>query len=133
MLAAGDRVLAPAAGRTVRRQARWPEGPVCDTCYTAALRRRARCAALRPGAAAWSSRQARTPSPAPDCAGLPVMSACAGCGTEDKLYDKGRCGRCSLRQARHDSACRAGNGDVPATLQRRARGDLRGPQSAHPR
>jgi len=32
-----------------------------------------------------------------DCAGLPVTHACADCGTEDKLYEKGRCVRCSLR------------------------------------
>ena len=31
---------------------RWPEGPVCDTCYTAALRRRGTCSGLRPATAA---------------------------------------------------------------------------------
>jgi hypothetical protein len=61
-------------------QARWAEGPVCDTCYTTALRRRIPCA---------SCGQVRRPvsPPGPDagtcasCAGLPVTSACADCGT----------------------------------------------------
>ena len=43
------------------------------------------------------------------------MSACAGCGTEDKLYDKGLCGRCSLRR-RATMLLPGGNGDVPATM-----------------
>jgi integrase len=93
---------------------RWPEGPVCDPCYTAALRRRAPCA---------SCGQLRRPvaPPGPDadtcasCAGLPVTSTCAGCGTEDKLYDRGQCERCSLR--RRAAVLLAGpGGDVPAVL-----------------
>jgi hypothetical protein len=32
------------------------------------------------------------------CAGIPVTHACADCGIEDKLYEKGRCERCSLRR-----------------------------------
>jgi hypothetical protein len=33
-----------------------------------------------------------------DCARVPVFSACGDCGAEDKLYEKGRCARCSLRR-----------------------------------
>ena len=78
-------------------QARWPEGPVCDPCYRAALRHRGPCARC--------GRQRRLVAPpgpgadtCADCAGIPVFSACTGCGTEDKLYEKGRCARCSLRR-----------------------------------
>jgi len=94
--------------------ARWPEGPVCDTCYTAALRRRARCADC-----GQQRRLVFPPGPGAvtcaDCAGLPVMSACAGCGTEDKLYEKGLCARCSLRR-RATVLLSGGSGDVPAAM-----------------
>ncbi len=85
-----------------------------DTCYTAALRRRIPCA---------SCGQVRRPvsPPGPDadtcasCAGLPVTSACAGCGTEDKMFEKHRCARCSLRR-RAAMLLSAGTGNVPGTL-----------------
>jgi hypothetical protein len=95
-------------------QARWPEGPVCDSCYTAALRRRARCAGC-----GQDRRLVFPPGPeavtCADCAGLPVMSACTSCGTEDKLYEKGLCPRCSLRH-RAAALLSGGTGDVPATM-----------------
>jgi hypothetical protein len=95
-------------------QARWAEGPVCDTCYTTALRRRIPCA---------SCGQVRRPvsPPGPDadtcasCAGLPVTSACADCGTEDKMFEKHRCARCSLRH-RTVMLLSAGTGRVPGDL-----------------
>jgi len=96
-------------------QARWPEGPVCDPCYTAALRRRVRCASC-----GQLRRPVAPPGPAADtcasCAGQPVTCACADCGLEDKLYERGRCERCSLR--RRAAALLAGpGGDVPAALR----------------
>ena len=95
-------------------QARWPEGPVCDPCYTAALRRRVPCA---------SCGQLRRPvsPPGPDadtcasCAGQPVTCACTDCGIEDKLYERGRCERCSLRR-RAAALLAAPGGDIPAAL-----------------
>ena len=94
--------------------ARWPEGPVCDPCYTAALRHRGRCASCG------QQRRLVTP-PGPDadtcagCARLPVTHACADCGIEDKLYERGRCDRCSLR--RRAAALLAGpDGQVPVGL-----------------
>ena len=94
--------------------ARWPEGPVCDTCYNAALRRRVPCA---------SCGQTRRPvsPPGPDadtcarCAGLPVTSMCADCGTEDKMSEKHRCARCSL-QRRAAALLSGGTGQVPGEL-----------------
>src|SRR5438105_4261263 len=50
-----------------------------------------------------------------DCAGLPVTSACADCGTEDKMFEKHRCARCSLRR-RAAILLSAGTGDIPDTL-----------------
>ncbi|WP_300606709.1 hypothetical protein [Trebonia sp.] len=94
--------------------ARWPEGPVCDPCYTAALRHRGRCVSC--------SRQRRLVAPpgpgadtCADCAGIPVTHACADCDTEDKLYEKGRCARCSLRRRARDLLS-AGTGIIPAQL-----------------
>lgn len=96
-------------------QARWPEGPVCDTCYTAALRRRARCADC-----GQERRLVFPPGPdavtCADCARLPAMSACSGCGTEDKLYERGLCARCSLRR-RTTEILSGGTGDVPAAMR----------------
>lgn len=123
--AGGDRPLCPSCspkatspcarcGQDRPPAARWPEGPVCDTCYTAALRRRARCAGC-----GQERRLVFPPGPdavtCADCAGLPVMSACSGCGTEDKLYEKGLCARCSLRR-RATEILSAATGDVPAAM-----------------
>ncbi len=95
-------------------QARWPEGPVCDPCYTAALRRRGPCSGcgeLR--------RLVAPPGPAATtcatCAGLEAMCVCADCGIEDKLYEKGRCCRCSLRR-RAAALLSGGTGQVPGEL-----------------
>jgi hypothetical protein len=93
---------------------RWPEGPVCDPCYSAAMRRRAPCACC-----GQLRRPVAPPGPGADtcasCAGLPATSTCADCGIEDKLYDRGRCERCSLR--RRAATLLAGpGGDVPAAL-----------------
>ena len=94
--------------------ARWPEGPVCDPCYTAALRHRGRCASC-----GQQRRLVAPPGPAADtcadCAGLPVTHACADCGTEDKLYEKSRCARCSLRR-RARELLSAGTGTIAPQL-----------------
>ena len=94
--------------------ARWPEGPVCDPCYTAALRHRGPCASC-----GQQRRLIVPPGPGADtcadCAGLPVTCACGDCGTEDKLYEKGRCARCSLRRRARDLLS-GGTGTIPPQL-----------------
>jgi hypothetical protein len=94
--------------------ARWPEGPVCDPCYTAALKHRGRCASC-----GQQRRLVTPPGPAADtcadCAGLPVTHACADCGIEDKLYEHGRCDRCSLRRRAAELLAGPG-GKVPVRL-----------------
>ena len=95
--------------------ARWPEGPVCDPCYTAALRHCGRCAScgrtrrlvIPPGTAAETCAE---------CAGMPVTHSCADCGLEDKLFERGRCERCSLRR-RATALLTGPDGDIPAWLR----------------
>ena len=50
-----------------------------------------------------------------DCARIPVTCACGDCGIEDKLYEKGRCARCSLRR-RAAQLLSAGTGIVAPEL-----------------
>ena len=114
MLAPGHRLMrALRAGSPV--QARWAEGPVCDPCYSAALRHRGRCASC-----GQQRRLVTPPGPAADtcsdCAGLPAICVCGDCGIEDKLYERGRCDRCSLRR-RAAALLASPEGQVPAGLQ----------------
>jgi hypothetical protein len=94
--------------------ARWSQGPICDPCYTAALRHRGRCSGC--GA---QRRLVAPPGPhadiCSDCAGLPLTHACIDCGIEDKLYERSRCARCSLRR-RTTALLTSPDGHVPARL-----------------
>jgi hypothetical protein len=91
---------------------RWPEGPVCDTCYTMALRRRGTCRSC-----GQQRRLVLPPGPeadtCADCAGLLVTHACALCGVEDKMFEQGRCARCSLRQRAAALICGTAAQEVP--------------------
>jgi len=90
------------------------EGPVCAPCYVAALRLRGPCAGC-----GLQRRLVVPPGPGAttcaDCAGLPVTHACADCGIEDKMFEKGRCDRCSLRR-RTLELLSASTGQLPAEL-----------------
>jgi hypothetical protein len=67
---------------------RWDEGPLCDPCYTAALRHRGRC-----DRCGNQRRLVAPPGPGATtcagCAGLPATHACTDCGIEDKRYEQG--------------------------------------------
>lgn len=75
--------------------ARWPEGPVCEPCYRAALGRRGTCAGC-----GQERRLVSPPGPQArlccDCAGVPPLARCQDCGIEDRLHQHGRCARCAL-------------------------------------
>ncbi|WP_204810419.1 hypothetical protein [Mycobacterium riyadhense] len=50
-----------------------------------------------------------------DCAGLPVTHTCTDCGIEDKLYERSRCARCSLRR-RTTALLTGADGQIPTRL-----------------
>jgi hypothetical protein len=105
--------------RTLRKDrppsAFWPEGPVCEPCYSATLKRRGTCAGCAtqrrlvwpPGAGATTCC---------DCAGIAPIDACATCGLEDKLYERGSCERCSLERRAHEVMA-GSDGEVPSALR----------------
>lgn len=94
--ATGDKQCGRCQHPAARIAARWPDGPVCYPCFSAAARTRGTCSAchtlrLVPG---------RSPTGAPlcaDCAGITTQLRCTRCGEEEELYRKGTCARCSLR------------------------------------
>jgi hypothetical protein len=98
--------------------ARWPEGPVCDPCYTAALRRRGVCTGC-----GQLRRLVAPPGPDAttciDCAALPTSHlrghVCTDCGIEDKLYERGRCAPCAQRR-RTGELLRGSGEQLPAQL-----------------
>ena len=114
VLAAGDRSLrplrpGPAAGR--------PAGPKARSATPATPPRCAAGSRARPAArsGAWSSRPARTPSPAPTAPGCPSSAPAPTAAPRTSSTRSGRCARCSLRR-RATVLLSAGTGDVPATL-----------------
>lgn len=94
---------------------RWPEGPVCDSCYTAALRRTGICVGC-------GERRRLVTPPGPsattctDCSGSVFTGhVCTGCGREDKLFERGYCDRCSLAR-RTDALLGGTHHKVPTAL-----------------
>ena len=80
-----------------KHRAWWPEGKVCGTCFTVAMRTGGICPGcgvdrLLPGPA----EPGRGPSCA-DCAGIAADLRCGRCGTEGENYRRGICARCALR------------------------------------
>jgi len=76
---------------------RWPEGPVCERCYRAALDHRETCASCGE-----QRRLVDPPGPdacrCADCSGLPDLLSCRACGAEERPYRHGLCVRCSLEE-----------------------------------
>ena len=70
---------------------------------------------LRPGSGGWSPRPARPLTPARTAPGSRSPTPAPIAGIEDKLYEKGRCARCSLRR-RARELLSAGTGTIPRQL-----------------
>ena len=72
----------------------WATGPVCSTCYQRVLASKGTCEGCgqqrridpRHGVRALCS----------DCAGLPPLAVCEGCGGEDRIWRNRRCFACNL-------------------------------------
>ena len=81
--------------------ARWPEGPVCEPCYRAALARRGACTGCGE-----QRRLVSPPGPGAnlccDCAGVPPLARCKSCGAEERPYRHGLCARCALAERARD-------------------------------
>lgn len=78
-------------------RARWPDGPVCGPCFTAAARNYGRCAfcgadRLLPGRSADGHDICR------DCAGITTCLTCDNCGREAERLRGGNCARCLVSQ-----------------------------------
>jgi hypothetical protein len=105
----------PRQRRIVPDPRRWPEGPVCGCCYTAARRAIGTCvecghAGLVPGIdAAGQSVCLR-------CSGLPLNQTCRGCGEETELAKGETCWRCLLTAMVGDLLA-GPDGAVPGKLQ----------------
>ena len=84
-----------AAGKA---RTRWPEGPICGTCFYRATRTRGTCPTcgedrLLPG----PPTEDGAPTCAP-CAGIVQDFRCSRCGHEGEFFRRGRlCARCALR------------------------------------
>ena len=81
-----------------RHRASWPEGRICGTCFTVAMRTHGPCPGCRtermlPGRSAAHGDQ----PVCADCAGITQNYHCSRCGTETEHYRQNTCARCSLR------------------------------------
>lgn len=81
-----------------KHRASWPEGRICGTCFTVAMRTHGPCPGcttkrMLPGRSATHGDQ----PVCADCAGITQDYHCSGCGMETEHYRQNTCARCSLR------------------------------------
>ncbi|WP_284762932.1 hypothetical protein [Arthrobacter sp. efr-133-R2A-63] len=81
-----------------KHRASWPEGRICGTCFTIAMRTHGTCPGcgterMLPGRSAAHGDQ----PVCVDCAGITQDYHCSRCGTETEHYRQDTCARCSLR------------------------------------
>lgn len=81
-----------------RHRASWPEGRICGTCFTAAMRTHGPC----PGCGTNRMLPGRSPAHGNEpvcveCAGITQDYHCGRCGAETEHYRQDTCARCSLR------------------------------------
>ena len=107
--------------------AHWPEGPVCEPCYRAALGRWGCCAACSA-----ERRLVWPPGPGAthcaSCSGGPGLANCAACGVEERPYKNGLCVRCALAERAREVL---GDGPGPLSSVRDALVSAPQPYSAH--
>ena len=95
--------------------ARWPEGPVCACCYTAARRTKGTCADCGHAGLVPGINAAGEPA-CLRCSGLPLNQTCRSCGDETDLAKGQTCWRCLLTSMTR--ALLAGpDGIIPAGLE----------------
>ena len=81
-----------------KHRASWPEGRICGTCFTVAMRTHGTCPGcgterMLPGRSASHDKQ----PVCADCAGITQDYHCSSCGTETEHYRHNTCAHCSLR------------------------------------
>lgn len=82
-----------------KHRASWPEGRICGTCFTVAMRTQGPCPGCRtkrmlPGRSAAHGDQ----PVCVDCAAITQDYHCARCGTETEHYRQDTCARCCLQE-----------------------------------
>jgi len=108
------RAVCADCGRTGAVAAVWAGGPVCSTCYQRALASKGTCRGCG---------QTRRIDPraggddglCSDCAGLPPLAVCEGCGNEDLIWRNHRCLNCNLA-GRIDELLAGPDGHIAAEL-----------------
>jgi hypothetical protein len=91
----GNRLPCAGCGRTTKITAHWPDGPVCASCYSRTRVLHGRCPGC--GQTGRLLRHVRGAPACPSCLGVEDPGVCGNCGTaHDRLWDRGRCGRCTL-------------------------------------
>lgn len=91
----GEHRCARCGRMAAKIRVRWPDGPVCGICFTAALRTRGACPdcgqdRLLPG-------RNGDADICRDCAGITTKMTCDDCGTEAERFRAGHCIRCVIR------------------------------------
>lgn len=82
-------------GRQATPSVRWPDGPICRTCYRHAVRTYGRCQGCRADRLLPGRDGAGQPI-CRDCAGVTQMFSCSRCGVEGDLWSSRLCERCTL-------------------------------------
>lgn len=92
----------------------WAAGPACSTCYQRTLASKGTCEGcgqLR----RIDPRDTSNRALCSDCAGLPPLAVCEGCGGEDRIWRNRRCFACNL-DARLDVILAGPQGGIPDHL-----------------
>ncbi len=103
------RAACAGCGRTVPVAVVWAAGPHCHRCRETLLNAKGRCDACGQ-VRRIDPRNAGGGDLCTPCAGLEPFSTCAICGTEARLYERGRCPACTLQRRIEEFFTRAADG-----------------------